>query len=168
MTIGPVVSAAHLAETGLPELSEMEFALTMGSHAFQRWTTQCMAAAGEAGLSPMEVQILHLVYHRDKPKTIAQICLMLNVEDTHLVTYAVRKLRDRALIQDARVSKEKLLSVTQNGADLCQRYAQVRRRLLIEVVQQQGIDPAEISRLAALLRALSGTYDQASRSAAIL
>lgn len=168
MTIGPVVSAAHLAETGWPELSEMEFALTTASFAFQRWTTQGTGAAGEPGLSAMEVQILHLVFHRDKPKTIAQICLMLNVEDTHLVTYAVRKLRDRDLIQDSRKGKEKLLSTTTKGADLCLHYAQVRKRLLLEVIEQQGIAPEDLSRLAALLRALSGTYDQAARSAAIL
>ena len=44
--LGPVVSSAHLADSGLPELSEMEFALTMANHAFQRWMVRCMTAAG--------------------------------------------------------------------------------------------------------------------------
>ena len=39
--VGPVVSSAHLAASDLPELSEMEFALTMANHAFQRWITRC-------------------------------------------------------------------------------------------------------------------------------
>lgn len=168
MTIGPVVAAAHLAETGLPELSEMEFALAVASHAFSRWVVHCTAAAGEPGMSAMEVQVLHILYHRQRPKTIAQICMMLNVEDTHLVTYAYRKLRDRGLAQDERQGKEKALSVTPAGADLCDRYAKVRQRLLLDAVEQQGVAPADISKLAALLRALSGSYDQASRAAAIL
>lgn len=168
MSIGPVVSSSHLAETGLPELSEMEFALTTGNNAFQRWVVQCMSAAGEPGLAPIEVLMLHLLHHKDRPKTIAQICLMLNVEDTHLVTYAARKLRDRGLAQDGRVGKEKTLAVTERGAALCDTYAQVRKQLLIETIEHLGFDAGDISRLAALLRALSGSYDQASRSAAIL
>lgn len=167
MSIGPVVSAAHLAQTGLPELSEMEFALAMGSHAFQRWMVQCMAAAGAPGMSAMEVQILHILHHKDRPKTIAQICLMLNIEDTHLVTYAGRKLRDRGLIEDGRAGKEKTMRTNEAGAALCARYGAVRKELLLDGAARLGFDPAEISKLAALLRALSGSYDQASRAAAI-
>jgi predicted MarR family transcription regulator len=58
------VSAAHLADGGMPALSEMEFALVIASNAFQRWITRCTAAAGGEGLSSMEVQILHAVNHR--------------------------------------------------------------------------------------------------------
>ena len=83
--IGPVVSSAHLAQSGLPELSEVEFALTMSNHAFQRWIMRCMSAAGGPAMSPLEVLILHLVNHRNRPKTLADICLVLHVEDTHLV-----------------------------------------------------------------------------------
>ena len=31
-----VVSSAHLAKSGMPEVSELEFALTMANHAFHR------------------------------------------------------------------------------------------------------------------------------------
>ena len=55
LTPGPVVSSAHLASSGMPELSEMEFALTMANHAFQRWMSRCMTAAGMPGLAPLEV-----------------------------------------------------------------------------------------------------------------
>jgi predicted MarR family transcription regulator len=44
----------------------------------------------------------------------------------------------------------------------------VREALLVRSVQQIGVDPAELSRLAALLRALSGGYDQAARGAAAI
>ncbi|PIE10468.1 MAG: transcriptional regulator [Rhodobacterales bacterium] len=166
--IGPVVSSAHLAQSGFPALSEMEFALVTGIHAFHRWTTHCMAAAGAPGLSAMEVQVLHLVHHRGRAKTMAQLCLLLNVEDTHLVTYAARKLRDRGLVQDGRAGKEKTLSATEEGAALCARYGEVRKQILIDSLRAQGHSEEEVSRLAALLRALSGSYDQAARAAATL
>lgn len=168
MTIGPIVSAAHLLQSGPPALSELEYALVLANNAFQRWITQATTAAGAEGLSPMEVQILHSVHHRERPKTIAQICLMLNIEDTHLVTYAARKLRDRGLVADGRAGKEKTLVTTAEGAALCQRYGEVRKSLLGDVVSGLQLEEEDMSRLAALLRALSGSYDQASRSAASL
>lgn len=168
MTIGPVVSSAHLAQGPLPELSELEFALITSANAFQRWITQCMAAAGAPGLSAIEVQILHLVHHRGRPKTIAQLCLMLNVEDTHLVTYAMRKLRDKGLITESRNGKEKTLQASDKGAALCARYSEVRQTLLLTSMKDQGVDAADLSRIAAQLRIMSGHYDQAARAAATL
>ena len=50
-SIGPVVSAAHLADGAIPALSEVEFALTVLSNAFQRWMVRCMSASGVPGLA---------------------------------------------------------------------------------------------------------------------
>ena len=166
--IGPVVSSAHLASSSLPALSEMEFALTMATHGFQRWMVHCMAAAGLPGLSPLEVLILHLVTHRDRSKSLAEICLVLNIEDTHLANYAIKKLEGHGLVRTGRKGKEKTVSITEAGAHLCTRYAEIREALLVRAARQLGHDPEEISRIAALLRALSGAYDQAARAAAAL
>ena len=166
--IGPIVSSAHLAKSGVPALSEVEFALTMANHAYHRWMARCILAAGGEPLSPLEVLILHLVYHRERPKSLADICLVLNIEDTHLVNYAVKKLAKAELVAVGRMGKEKAVSITPSGSRLCARYGEVRERLLVHSVQQLGVDPAEMSRLAALLRTLSGSYDQAARSAAAL
>ena len=166
--VGPVVSSAHLANSAMPEVSEMEFAMAMGNHAFQRWMTRCMDAAGASGMAPLEIQVLHLVHHRERPMTLADICLVLNIEDTHTVNYALRKLAERKLIEQGRKGKEKTVSITAAGAELCLKYGKVREALLIRSLEATGIDPSEVSRLAALLRAMSGGYDQAARAAASL
>lgn len=166
--IGPVVSSAHLARSSLPALSEVEFALTMANNAFQRWTVRCMVAAGGPAMSPLEVLIVHLVNHRERPKTLADICLVLNIEDTHLATYAIRKLVDYGLVENDRKGKEKTIRITENGAAICARYAEVREALVVRAARQLGHDPDDISRMAALMRTLSGTYDQAARAAAAL
>ncbi|MCE0505323.1 MULTISPECIES: winged helix DNA-binding protein [unclassified Roseivivax] len=166
--IGPVVSSAHLAASGMPELSEVEYALTMANHAFQRWIVRCMDAAGAPGMAPLEVLILHLVNHRDRAKTLGDIRLVLHVEDAHLVSYAVRKLSERKLVVTARQGKEKAVEITEEGAALCARYAEVREALLVDLARENGFRPEEMSRLAALLRALSGSYDHAARAATTL
>ncbi len=166
--VGPIVSSAHLASSSLPALSELEFALTMAGQGFQRWMVRCMTAAGLPGLSPLEVLILHLVSHRDRSKSLAEICLVLNIEDTHLVNYAIKKLEGHRLVETGRKGKEKTVFITEAGARLCTRYGEIRDALLVRTARQLGHDPEDISRLAALLRSLSGAYDQAARAAAAL
>ncbi len=164
----PVVSSAHLAEGAAPALSEMEFGLILAGQSFQRWISRCMAAAGMPGLSPTEILVLHTVRHRDRPKRLADILLVLDIEDAHIARYAVRKLAAAGLVKTGRAGKEQLVQATPAGAALCARYAEVREALLAQAVRDTGPDGARLSELAALLRTLSGYYNQAARSAATL
>jgi predicted MarR family transcription regulator len=166
--LGPVVSAAHLADGAMPSLSEMEFAMTILNNAFQRWMVRCMGAAGVPGLAPLDVQILHSSNHRGREKTLSDLCMMLNIEDTHVVSYALKKLQGAGLIETGRRGKEKTVKVTAAGAEACARYRAVREALLVAGVKGLHFEDAEVSAIAALMRALSGQYDQAARSAASL
>ncbi len=164
----PVVSSAHLAAGASPALSEVEFGLILAGHGFARWMQRCMAAAGHPGMSPTEILILHTVRHRDRPKRFADICLVLDIEDTHVATYAIRKLEAAGLVATGRAGKEKLIQATEAGAALCARYAEVRERLLARPMRASGPVEESLSELAQLLRTLSGFYDQAARAAATL
>ncbi len=166
--LGSIVSSAHLADGALPALSELEFGLNMIGHAYQRWMIRCMAAAGIPDLSSLDVLVLHHVVHRQRPKTIADLCLVLDVEDTHLITYAAKKLQGLGLVAGGRRGKEKTLTATEAGRNACVRYREVREALLTHAVAATGIAPAKLSEIATLLRTLSGHYDQAARSAASL
>jgi len=166
--LGPVVSSAHLATGRFPEMSEFEFGMIIAANAFQRWTVRAMAAAGHPDMSALEVLVLHTVHHRDRPKTLADICLVLNVEDTHTVNYAVSKLAKAGLVSVGKRGKEKAVSATQAGADACIRYRDIREALLLSAVDELGIAPDQISRLSGLLRLMSGQYDQAARAATSL
>lgn len=167
-SIGPIVSSAHLADGGSPGLSEVEYGLILASHAFSRWMVRCMAAAGLPGLSATEILILHSVRHRDREKKLADICLVLDIEDTHVATYAIRKLEAAGLVSTGKIAKEKTIRITEKGSDACARYAQIRERLF--VASTINARPAEetLSEIAAVLRFLSGAYDQASRAATTL
>ena len=164
----PIVSSSHLAGSGMPELSEMEFALTIANNAFQRWIVRGLVAAGGADVSPLDVLILHVLYHRARPKRLADICLMLNLEDTHVVAYALKKLEKAGLVRSTRQGKEKFAEVTQEGRALCERYREVREQCLLASMEQVSVSAEDMTRLAGLLRALSGLYDQAARAATSL
>jgi len=166
--LGPIVSSGHLASGALPALSEFEFGLILVSHAFHRWMVRCMAAAGLPDASALDVLVLHNVNHRGKAKRLADICLVLNIEDTHLVSYSLKKLEAAGLVASGRAGKEKTVEITAEGRAICLRYREIRETLLTKPLSATGIDSGHLSDIAALMRALSGTYDQAARAAASL
>lgn len=167
-SIGPIVSSGHLARGALPALSEVEFGMIMLTHAFNRWMVRCMTAAGIPDLSSLDVLILHNLNHRSKQKTLADICLVLNIEDTHVVAYALKKLERLKLIKSGKRGKEKLVMVTPEGEAACERYARIREELLVKSVLATEVSSDQLSQIAGRIRALSGHYDQASRAAASL
>ncbi|MFC2967084.1 winged helix DNA-binding protein [Acidimangrovimonas pyrenivorans] len=164
-----IVSSAHLAEGGPGwQMSELEYALTMANNAFSRWMIHCMAALGHKDFNPLDILILHNVNHRTKEKRLIDIAFMLNIDDTHTVNYALKKLVKAGLVEGRKMGKEMFYQTTAEGADLCERYGKLRRACLLEAARAGGRDFDELSHVAAVLRSLSGLYDQASRAAASL
>ena len=127
-----------------------------------------MAAAGHTDMGPLEILVLHNVNHRGRDKRLSDICFVLNIDDTHTVNYALRKLSKAELIVSEKRGKEVFYSTSAAGADLCDQYRSVRERCLIDGLSRMDISGDELSAMGASLRALSGQYDQASRAASSL
>ncbi len=166
--VGPIVSSAQLAAQGSAELSEFEVGLIIANNAFARGTVRCMAAAGVPDLSPLDVLVLHSISHRDRSKKMADICFVLNVEDTHTVNYSLKKLVKLGLVAGEKRGKEKFFSTTDEGQKACEQYAEVRSECLLNSLNALGCTEEDVHSTARLLRALSGLYDQAARAATSL
>ncbi|MBQ0831111.1 winged helix DNA-binding protein [Marinobacter sp.] len=166
--VGPIVSSAHLASGSAVELSELEFGLIVAGNAFNRWMVRCMDAAGLPELSPLDILVLHSVNHRERPKKTADICLVLNIEDSHTVTYALKKLLKHRVVASEKRGKETYYSATEEGAAVCRRYREIREECLIDSLRSLGFSGADTGAVAGFLRGISGLYDQAARSAASL
>lgn len=163
-----IVSSRHLAEGEGWEVSEFEFGLIIAYNAFSRWMTRCMTAAGQPDLNPLDILILHNVNHRDREKRLSDICFLLNIEDSHTVNYALRKLLKSGLVISEKRGKEVFYSTSAIGAELCSAYRDIRRQCLLDAVGSTDLSGQELRGIARSLRALSGQYDQASRAAASL
>lgn len=162
------VSSAHLVSPRSQELSEFEFGLILVSNAFMRWVVRCMAAAGLKDLTPLDVLLMHHVNHRAREKKLADICFMINIEDTHVVAYALKKLVGLGLVQSEKRGKEVLFSTTRAGQDYITRYREVREACLVAALSKEGSENARLGEMAGFLRFLSGMYDQAARAATSL
>jgi len=163
-----IVSSRHLAEGPGWETSEFEYGLIIAHNAFARWMVRCMAAAGGGEMSPLEILVLHNVNHRARDKRLADVCFLLNIEDTHTVTYALRKLVKLGLLEGEKRGKEVFYRTSDAGAALCDDYRRVRQRCLLDGLGGMDLSGEELRALARRLRTLSGLYDQAGRAAASL
>jgi predicted MarR family transcription regulator len=161
-----IVSSAHLVSERSTELSEFEFGLIIAGNAFARWAVRCMAAAGLPDLTLTDVLVLHHVNHRERSKKLADICFTLNYEDTHVVNYSLKKLVALGAVESEKIGKEVFYRTSPEGQRIAQRYREVREACLISAISAD--ENEEIGQLAALLRALSGLYDQAARAATSL
>ncbi len=161
-----IVSSSHLVSPRSVELSEFEFGLIVAWNAFSRWAVRCMAAAGCPELTITDVLLLHHINHRARNKKLADICFVLNYEDTHVVAYSLKKLVAAGLAKAEKAGKEVFYSPTARGEGVVQRYREVREECLVKSLDTEL--NADIGELARLLRTMSGMYDQAARAATSL
>jgi predicted MarR family transcription regulator len=164
----PIVSSAHLVSPRSAEMSEFEFGLIVAGNAFHRWIAHCMSAAGLKDLTPLDVLVLHHVTHRARDKRLADISFIMNVEDTHLINYALKKLQALGVVASRKSGKEVTYAATDLGREYIERYREIRERCLINALNADDSLNRDIGELARLLRVLSGMYDQAARAAASL
>ena len=164
----PIVSSAHLVSPHSAEMSEFEFGLIVAGNAFHRWVVHCMSAAGLKDLTALDVLVLHHVSHRARNKRLADIAFIMNVEDTHLVNYSLKKLQSLGMVESSKNGKEVTYAPTEAGKGYVTRYREIRETCLIDALKADDALNHDIGQLARLLRVLSGIYDQAARSAASL
>jgi predicted MarR family transcription regulator len=163
-----IVSSVHLVSERSPELSEFEFGMILAINAFNRWVVRCMAAAGVKDMTTLEALLLHHVHHRARKKKLADICFMYNIEDTHVVSYSLKKLIKMGLVKSEKSGKEVLFTTTDKGAQLIEQYRLVRERCLMNQLSGEGRENDKIGEMAEFLRYLSAFYDQAARAATSL
>ena len=163
-----LVSSAHLVSAKSRELSEFEFGLIIAGHAFNRWVVRCMAAAGIKDLTTLDVLLLHHVNHRGREKKLGDISFMLNIEDTHVVSYSLKKLVSLGVVQSEKRGKEVVFFTTAKGQDFIKRYREIRETCLVSSLRADDSENLELGELARFLRTLSGLYDQAARAATTL
>lgn len=161
-----IVSSRHLADGENWETSEIEYGMIIAYNAFSRWMTRCMSAAGNTDLTPLEILVLHNANHRGRDKRLTDICFLLNIEDTHTVNYALRKLMKMALLSSEKRGKEVFYRTSETGEALCEAYRVMRERCFLDGLSRLDMTGDEMRDIAAALRTLSGQYDQASRAAA--
>jgi predicted MarR family transcription regulator len=155
--------SADMTEGAL--LSEMELALTVLWNSVHRWMSQRSQAGSATGLSDLDVFLLHLLVYRNKQLRGIDLAFALSIDDMHLVSYSLKKLQRQGLVSSSRVGKEVFYLPTAPGKQHYFDFLEDRKKYL-EPSMQFISHEHDLKSLNTLLRALSGVYEQAARSAA--
>ena len=146
-------------------LSDFEFAMLTLMFGFQSWTENCMAAADVRGLNSMDILVLHAVNHRARGRRQAEICMVLNIEDLHLVAYALKKLTAAGLVVSIAEGRERCYETTAAGDAACLAYRKVREDFLVPNLSWIAGGENIINDTAGFLRTMTALYAQAGRFA---
>jgi predicted MarR family transcription regulator len=148
-------------------LSRLEYNLITLMHGFQRWVETCMEAGNVRGLGALDILVLHTVNHRARGRRLSDICMVLNIDDSHLISYSLKKLLAAELISAESRGRERCFVTTELGDRACLDYRQARQAFLVEAFFGDPGEPRTMETVAAYLSKMTAIYDQAGRSATV-
>lgn len=154
----------RLAASELGAITRFEQNLQVLGNAFEQWVKRCGGKSGLATFSSTEIAILHRIGRADTPKRIADLCFALKIEDTHIVTYAVKKLAKAGLVTSTKSGKDTYFQATATGAERIGAYAENKQINLGSALAMFSED-IDLTRLGEQLLVLSAVYEQAARHA---
>ena len=147
------------------DLSDFEFSLVTLAFGFQTWTETCMAAADVRGLNSLDILVLHAVDHRARGRRQTEICMVLNIEDSHLVAYALKKLMAAELVHAIADGRERHFETTEKGEAACLAYRKVREAFLVPSLSWVARNDGIVRETAGFLKTMTALYSQAGRFA---
>lgn len=158
----------HLAEdaTGIA-MADLEYAILRVFEAFGRWQSECLAAVSGATITGPENILLHVIAMKGRAKTIRDIELLTNRNDTANIQYGLRKLIKLGFIEKQGSGRVGVYyRCTPQGVTVCRTYADLRKKLLLKSVKALPKFETEAARCSTHLEAIEKIYTVASREAA--
>lgn len=149
------------------QMTQFELGMIVAKNAFEQWVVRCGTASGVTGYSPLELLILHLIDYNSRPKRIADICFALKIEDTHLVSYALKKLAKGGFVESSRQGKDTVFTNTEQGTALVVSYREVRKKVLTRAFESLTKGTVNLEEMADTMRAFASVYEQAARTVEI-
>ncbi|SDI63630.1 winged helix DNA-binding protein [Lutimaribacter saemankumensis] len=157
----------HLAQEPLEvELTDFEYALMRAFESFGRWQAECLASSARLEASGPENALLHVIRMHDRPKTIKELARLTNRDDIPNIQYSLRKLLKAGLIAREGSSRTGVhYTVTDEGRAITDRYAEIRRELLVSLLGRLKSPDASLRDATRTLELLVGIYDSAALDA---
>ena len=149
------------------QMTQFELGMIVARNSFEQWVIRCSTASGLVGYSPLEMLILHLIDYNTRPKRIADICFALKIEDTHLVSYALKKLVKGKLVESTRQGKDTVFTNTKEATRLVNEYRAVRKSILSRAFDSITKGTINLEEMADTMRAFASIYEQAARTVEI-
>lgn len=115
-----------------------------------------------------ETVVLHVVRMQERPKDASTIAKLVNREDLPNVLYNLRKLVSIGLVRKVKIGPSTYFEITEQGRIETDRYAELRRDLLVTSFQQVANLREKFKTATDLVHSLTGCYDTAARETAVM
>jgi predicted MarR family transcription regulator len=160
---------SHLAQSSSEDaFIEFEFALHHIGESFGRWSSTLHDYVSGEALPVQDVSVLQTVRMNERPKSAAEIGKFLNRDDSSNILYSLRKLDKAGLIRKSGgSSRQTTYQVTDLGRDVTDRYAAMRREILLPSIDRMAGSVEDVTALTRSLWQISGLYEQAARTMAM-
>lgn len=154
-----------LPPSNAQRLSTFEYDLITVMFGFFRWIETCMNASDVIGLNSLDILILHALNRRPKGQRLSEIGVVMNIDDTHLIAYSLKKLMNAKLVEATRTGRERIFVTTAEGDAACATYHRIREKFLVREVSKREREFSQFEKVAATLSDLASMYDRAGRAA---
>ncbi len=160
--------AWHLASSPKEAaFTEFQHATVCFAEAFYRYVGKSFSLiANHQNLTGPESILLHAIYARNRPKSMAELQHFTNRTDLANIQYSIRKLIERGFIEMAPKGKGRATSyqITARGREIADRFVEARRDLLNQFPGPDAPLLEQLESAKKLMVVLTGLYDQASRN----
>ncbi|BBE70842.1 winged helix DNA-binding protein [Oharaeibacter diazotrophicus] len=158
----------HLAATPAEvDFTELEFAVMRTFESFGRWQSECLAGCIDLAASGPENALLHVIRMNDRPKSVKELARLLNRDDIPNIQYSLRKLIGAGLVERSGAARSGVTySVTAEGRAVTEKYAAIRRALLLAAIEAVPGFGERLAGATQALNLLAGIYEEVSRVAA--
>lgn len=158
----------HLAQSDTEvDFTGLEFALMRCFEGFGRWQSECLASVCDLAAQGPENALLHIIRMNDRPKSIKDLARLTNRDDVPNIQYSLRKLIGAGLVlREGSGRSGVTYRVTDEGRRVTDAFGALRRRLLIEAIENLPGFADRLSEAARTLNLLSGIYEEVARTAA--
>ena len=127
----------HLAEDSIGvAMTDLEYAILRVFEAFGRWQSECLTAVSGAKMTGPENVLLHVIGMKGRAKTIHDVMLLTNRQDTQNVQYGLRKLIKLGFVKKQGTARAGIFyQTTEKGNKICKDYADLRAKLLLRAAK---------------------------------
>jgi predicted MarR family transcription regulator len=158
----------HLAEDSIGvAMTDLEYAILRVFEAFGRWQSECLTAVSGARITGPENVLLHVIGMKGRAKTIHDVMLLTNRQDTQNVQYGLRKLIKLGFVKKQGTARAGIFyQTTEKGNKICKDYADLRAKLLLRAAKGLPRFESESKRCCLHLEAIEKIYAIVGREAA--
>jgi predicted MarR family transcription regulator len=149
------------------DFTDFEYALMRLYQSFSRWQSECIAGVTNVSLSGQENALLHIIRMHDRPKTIKELLLLTNRQDTPNMQYELRKLLKANFIDKSGTARTGIYyTATPEGMQVCDEFARLRSEILLEAARMDAGAKNLGATVTACMEHMERIYESSTREVA--